>query len=99
VVSSFDNSGVAQPLVVGAQYMLPFAREVALYAAEPKNREAAAFDAPLSALASVAGKIGAAGDCVAQEEREKVGDDIPLNARRPERRHHFACCTGVQLRP
>lgn len=76
----------SQLLVVGAQYTLPFAREVARHAAELNNRGAAAFDAPLFALASVAGKIGAACERVAQEEREKVGDDIPLNARRPDRR-------------
>jgi glyoxylase-like metal-dependent hydrolase (beta-lactamase superfamily II) len=47
---------------------------------------AAAFDAPLFALDSVAEKIRAAGDRVAQEERQKVGDDIPARARQPDQR-------------
>jgi len=91
----------SQLFVVDAQYTLPFAREVARYAAELKKPltrlyvthyhpdhllGAAAFDAPLFALASVAEKIGAAGDRVAREEHEKIGDDIPIKARRPDRR-------------
>jgi glyoxylase-like metal-dependent hydrolase (beta-lactamase superfamily II) len=87
----------SQLLVVDAQYRLPYAREVVRYAAtlkKPLNRlyvthyhpdhqlGAAAFAAPVVALASVAGKIGALGDRVAREEREIVGEDIPATARR-----------------
>jgi glyoxylase-like metal-dependent hydrolase (beta-lactamase superfamily II) len=87
--------------VIDAQYTLPNGREVVRYARglrKPMTRlivthyhpdhilGAATFDAPLYALESVAEKIGAAGDRVAQEEREKVGDDIPGTARRPDRR-------------
>jgi glyoxylase-like metal-dependent hydrolase (beta-lactamase superfamily II) len=88
-------------LIVDAQYTLPFGREVARHAAglnKPIDRlyvthyhpdhllGAAAIEAPLLALASVADKIGQAGDRVAQEEHEKVGDDIPDHARQPDRR-------------
>ena len=88
-------------LVIDAQYTLPFAREVVGYAArlgKPIARlyvthyhpdhllGAAAFDAPLYALANVAAKIDAVGDRVAREEHEKVGDDIPKDARRPDQR-------------
>ena len=88
-------------LVVDAQYTLPFAHEVVRYAAplgKPISRlyvthyhpdhllGAAAFDAPLYALESVAEKIGKAGDRVAREEHEKVGGDIPERARQPDRR-------------
>jgi len=91
----------SQLLVVDAQYTLPYAREVARYAAEQKKPltrlyvthyhpdhllGAAAFDAPLFALASVVDKIGAAGDRVAREEHEKIGNDIPTQARQPDRR-------------
>jgi glyoxylase-like metal-dependent hydrolase (beta-lactamase superfamily II) len=90
-----------QIFVVDAQYTLPFAREVARRVAalkKPLTRlyvthyhpdhllGAAAFDAPLYALESVAEKIGKAGDRVAREEREKVGDDIPATARRADKR-------------
>jgi glyoxylase-like metal-dependent hydrolase (beta-lactamase superfamily II) len=91
----------SQLLVVDAQYMLPYARKVAHRAAalkKPVTRlyvthyhpdhllGAAAFDAPLFALANVAEKIGAVGDRVAREEHEKVGGtDIPATARRPDR--------------
>jgi glyoxylase-like metal-dependent hydrolase (beta-lactamase superfamily II) len=90
----------SQLFVIDAQYTLPFAREVAGYAArleKPLTRlyvthyhpdhllGAAAFDAPLFALESVAAKIAKAGDRVAREEHEKVGDDIPINARQPDR--------------
>src|ERR1700733_324023 len=90
----------SQLLVVDAQYRLSYAREVVRYAAalnKPLNRlyvthyhpdhllGAAAFDAPLVALPIVAGKIGVAGDRVAREEHEAVGDDIPATARRPDR--------------
>jgi glyoxylase-like metal-dependent hydrolase (beta-lactamase superfamily II) len=90
----------SQLLVVDAQYTLSFAREVVRYATglnKPLTRlyvthyhpdhllGAAAFDAPLYALESVAGKIDQAGDRVAREEHEKVGDDIPTVARQPDR--------------
>src|SRR5262245_4701951 len=89
----------AQLLVIDAQYTLSFAGEVARYAAtlhKPLGRlyvthyhpdhllGAAAFDAPLYALASVGEKIAAAGDRVAREEHEKVGDEIPTKARQPD---------------
>jgi glyoxylase-like metal-dependent hydrolase (beta-lactamase superfamily II) len=89
-----------QLFVIDAQYTLPFGREVAAYAAglgKPLTRlyvthyhpdhllGAAAFSAPLFALESVAAKIAKAGDRVAREEHEKVGDDIPTTARRPDR--------------
>jgi glyoxylase-like metal-dependent hydrolase (beta-lactamase superfamily II) len=86
---------------VDAQYRLSCARQVARYAAElrkPLSRlyvthyhpdhlfGAAEFAAPLFALNSVADKIEAAGDRVAREEREKIGDDSPPTARRVDRR-------------
>jgi len=86
--------------VVDAQYTLPLAREVVRYAAslrKPLTRlyvthyhpdhllGAAAFDAPLYTLDSVALKIGQAGDRVAREEHEKVGSDIPTRARQPDK--------------
>jgi glyoxylase-like metal-dependent hydrolase (beta-lactamase superfamily II) len=72
-------------LVVDAQYTLPSAREVAAYAAtlgKPITRlyishyhpdhvlGAAAFATPIYALASVAAKIHAIGDRIADEEHE-----------------------------
>ncbi len=90
----------SQLFIVDAQYTLPFAREVVRRAAElnkPLTRlyvthyhpdhllGAAAFDAPLYALESVADKIGRAGERVAREEHEKVGDDIVTTARQPDR--------------
>jgi len=90
----------SQLLVVDAQYTLRHAREVARYATtlhKPLTRlyvthyhpdhllGAAAFDAPLFALKSVADKIKVAGDRVAREEHEKVGDDVPTKAREPDR--------------
>ncbi len=90
----------SQLLVVDAQYRLSCAREVVRYATalkKPLSRlyvthyhpdhllGAPAFDAPLVALAGVAGKIDAVGDRVAREEHEIVGDDIPATARRPDR--------------
>src|ERR1700728_2520704 len=87
-------------LVVDAQYTLTYAREVARYAEKlekPLSRlyvthyhpdhllGAAAFDAPLYALPSVADKIAKAGDRVAREEHEKMGDVIPAVARQPDR--------------
>src|SRR5215469_4570739 len=91
----------SQLLVVDAQYTLLHAREVARYAAglkKPLARlyvthyhpdhllGAAAFNAPLFALESVTNKISAAGDRVAREEHEKVGDDVPTKARQPDQR-------------
>jgi len=91
----------SQLLVVDAQYTLPLAREVVGYAAglnKPIARlyvthyhpdhllGAAVFEAPLCTLANVADKIAKAGDRVAGEEHEKVGDDIPTTACRPDRR-------------
>jgi glyoxylase-like metal-dependent hydrolase (beta-lactamase superfamily II) len=89
-----------QLFVIDAQYTLPLAREVNRYAAvlgKPLTRlyvthyhpdhllGAAAFDAPLFALESVAAKISTVGDRVAREEHEKVGDDVPGTARQPDR--------------
>lgn len=89
----------SQLFVVDAQYTLPFAREVTHYAAglgKPLRRlyvthyhpdhllGATAFNAPLFTLTSVASQVEAAGDRVAREEHEKLGDDIPLVARRPD---------------
>jgi glyoxylase-like metal-dependent hydrolase (beta-lactamase superfamily II) len=91
----------SQLFVIDAQYTLPYAREVVRYAGglkKPLTRlyvthyhpdhllGAAEFDAPLFALSIVADKIGTAGDRVASEEHEKVGDDIPTKARQPDRR-------------
>jgi glyoxylase-like metal-dependent hydrolase (beta-lactamase superfamily II) len=90
----------SQLFVVDAQYTLPFAQEVACYAGrlgKPLTRlyvthyhpdhllGAAAFDAPLFALESVAAKIGEIGDRVAREEYDKVGEDIPTTSRQPDR--------------
>jgi glyoxylase-like metal-dependent hydrolase (beta-lactamase superfamily II) len=76
----------SQLFVIDAQYTLPHAREVVGYAQDlrkPITRliathyhpdhilGAAAFDVPLYALESVAEKIGAVGDRVAQEERQR----------------------------
>jgi glyoxylase-like metal-dependent hydrolase (beta-lactamase superfamily II) len=91
----------SQLLVAHAQYTLPFAREVVRYAdglGKPLSRlyvthyhpdhllDAAAFDAPLFTLASVAERIDAAGDRLARDEHEKVGDDISATARQPDHR-------------
>jgi glyoxylase-like metal-dependent hydrolase (beta-lactamase superfamily II) len=91
----------SQLFVIDAQYTLPNAREIVRYARglrKPMTRlvvthyhpdhilGAAAFDVPLYALGSVAEKIGAVGDRVAQEEHQKVGDDIPATARQPDTR-------------
>jgi len=91
----------SQLFIVDAQYTLPFAREVTHYAEsleKPLTRlfvthyhpdhllGAAVFDVPLYALSFVADKIAAAGDRVASEEHEKVGNDIPDHARRVDRR-------------
>jgi glyoxylase-like metal-dependent hydrolase (beta-lactamase superfamily II) len=88
----------SQLLLVDAQYMLPYAREVVAYAEQlgkPITRlylshyhpdhilGAAAFSAPIYALAEAKAKIEAAGDRIASEEREKHGDAIPTHAERP----------------
>jgi glyoxylase-like metal-dependent hydrolase (beta-lactamase superfamily II) len=90
----------SQLLAIDAQYMLPFAQEVVKYAAtlgKPITRlylthyhpdhifGAAAFKAPIYALAEVRTKIEAAGDRVAREEHEKHGAAIPSKAKRPGR--------------
>src|SRR3984885_6507679 len=100
LVNSHIIEFASQLFVIDAQYMLPFAQEVARYASrlgKPLARlsvthyhpdhllGAEAFDAPLFALESVAAKIAKTGDRVAREEHEKVGDDIPINARQPDR--------------
>ncbi len=87
-----------QLIVIDAQYMLPYAREVVSYA-EKFNKPikrlyvshyhpdhllgAAAFSAPIYALAEVKTKIEALGDRVAAEEHEKHPDKIPTLAERP----------------
>ncbi len=88
----------SQLLIVDAQYMLPHAREVVAYAtqlAKPITRlylshyhpdhvlGAAAFSAPIYALAEVIAIIEAAGDLIAAEEQAKHGDAIPDHAERP----------------
>jgi glyoxylase-like metal-dependent hydrolase (beta-lactamase superfamily II) len=88
----------SQLLVVDAQYLLPHAHEVVAYAeqlAKPITRlylshyhpdhilGAAAFSAPIYALAEVKAKIEAVGDRIAAEEREKHGEAIPDHAERP----------------
>jgi glyoxylase-like metal-dependent hydrolase (beta-lactamase superfamily II) len=89
----------SQLFVVDAQYTLPFAWEVARYAADigkPTKRlyvthyhpdhllGAEIFDAPMFTLDAVANKISKVGDRVAREEHEKVGDDVPTMARQPD---------------
>lgn len=89
----------SQLFVVDAQYTLPLAREVNRYAGaigKPIKRlyvthyhpdhllGAEAFDAPMFALEAVADKIKKAGDRVAREEHEKVGNDIPTKARQAD---------------
>jgi glyoxylase-like metal-dependent hydrolase (beta-lactamase superfamily II) len=87
-----------QLIVLDAQYMLKYAREVLDYAATLRKSVtrlyishyhpdhllgAAAFSAPIYALPEVKAKIEAAGDRVAAEEHEKHGDLIPAHAERP----------------
>ena len=87
-----------QLLVVDAQYTLTFAREVIRYAEtleKPITRVyishyhpdhllgAAAFSAPLYALAEVTAKIEAVGDRVALEEHQKRPDTIHAHAEKP----------------
>lgn len=88
----------SQLLVIDAQYLLPYAREVVVYAArlqKPIGRlyvthyhpdhllGAIAFATPIHSLAEVIEKIEAVGDRVAREEHEKFGDDVPSRAERP----------------
>jgi glyoxylase-like metal-dependent hydrolase (beta-lactamase superfamily II) len=89
-----------QLLIVDAQYRLSCAHQVARYAAElrkPLSRlyvthyhpdhllGAVEFAAPVFALRSVAEKIDMAGDRVAREEHQKVGDDVTKTVRRVDR--------------
>ena len=100
VVNSHVVELPSQLFIVDAQYTLPLANEVARYAAglgKPIHRlyvthyhpdhllGAAAIDAPIYALQQVAEKIAAAGNRVASEEHEKVGDDVAPNARNVDR--------------
>lgn len=88
----------SQLLVVDAQYLLPYAREVVEYAGRLKKPitrlyvthyhpdhllGAVAFSAPMYALPEVSARIKAVGDRVAREEHEKFGDDVPERAQRP----------------
>ncbi len=92
----------SQVLVVDAQYLLPYAREVARGAAalgKPLTRlyvthyhpdhllGAGEFSAPLHALPAVADKIAAAGNRVAAEEHEKAPALIADRARAVDARH------------
>ncbi len=87
-----------QLIVIDAQYMLPYAREVVRYAEtlkKPLKRlyvthyhpdhllGAAAFAAPIFALQEVKARIEAVGDRVAGEEHEKHPDKIPNRAEHP----------------
>lgn len=87
-----------QIVAVDAQYTLRYAREVVDYArslGKPLTRlyithyhpdhllGAAAFAAPLYALAEVKAKIDSVGDRVAKEEHAKLGEVIPERAERP----------------
>lgn len=98
VVNSHIVELPTQLFVIDTQYMLPFAEEVAAYAAKlskPITRlyvthfhpdhilGAAAFNMPVSALPEVKAKIEAVGDRVAIEENERHGDRIPKTVVRP----------------
>jgi glyoxylase-like metal-dependent hydrolase (beta-lactamase superfamily II) len=98
-VNSHIVETATELVIIDAQYMLPYARDVVAYAAtlgKPTTRlylthfhpdhvlGAAAFSSPIYALSSVAAKIDAVGDRVAAEEREKHGDVIPTRAERPD---------------
>jgi glyoxylase-like metal-dependent hydrolase (beta-lactamase superfamily II) len=87
-----------QIIAVDAQYTLRYAREVVEYIGaigKPLARiyvthyhpdhllGAAAFAAPLHALAEVKAKIDLVGDRVAAEEHAKLGEIIPQRAERP----------------
>jgi len=99
-VNSHVIEFATQLVVIDAQYMLPFSKEVVGYAeslGKPITRlylthyhpdhilGAAAFSAPIYALNEVKAKIEAAGDRVAGEEHEKYPDAIPARAERPDR--------------
>ena len=88
-----------QLLLIDAQYMLPYAREVLEYAqalGKPISRlyithyhpdhllDAAVFQTPIYALAEVKAKIEAVGDRVASEEHQKYGDMVASHAERPD---------------
>lgn len=87
-----------QLIVIDAQYMLPYAREVVSYAQTLKRPikrlyvthyhpdhllGAGSFSAPIYELQEVKAKIEAVGDRVAGEEHEKHPDRIPNRAERP----------------
>jgi len=89
-----------QVIVVDAQYMLPYAREACDYIVtlgKPLERlyvthyhpdhllGAVAFAAPLYGLAEVKAKIEQVADRVASEEHAKLGDIVPMKAKRPSR--------------
>jgi glyoxylase-like metal-dependent hydrolase (beta-lactamase superfamily II) len=99
-VNSHIVETASELVVVDAQYMLPYAREVVAHAAtldKPITRlylthfhpdhilGAAVFSSPIYALAEVAAKIDSVGDRVAGEEREKHGGLIAARAERPDR--------------
>jgi glyoxylase-like metal-dependent hydrolase (beta-lactamase superfamily II) len=99
-VNSHIVETATELVIIDAQYMLPYARDVVAYAAtlgKPITRlylthfhpdhvlGAAAFSSPIYALSSVAAKIDAVGHRVAAEEHEKHGDVIPTQAERPGR--------------
>jgi glyoxylase-like metal-dependent hydrolase (beta-lactamase superfamily II) len=89
-----------QIVAVDAQYTLRYAREIVDYIGtlgKPLARVylthyhpdhllgAAAFAAPLHALAEVKARIELVGDRVAAEEHAKLGDIVPQRAERPSR--------------
>jgi glyoxylase-like metal-dependent hydrolase (beta-lactamase superfamily II) len=97
-VNSHIIEFATQLIVIDAQYMLPYAREVVGYAhrlMKPIKRlyvshyhpdhllGAVVFDAPIYALQEVKTKIEMLGDRVAAEEHEKHPDRIPTRAERP----------------
>jgi glyoxylase-like metal-dependent hydrolase (beta-lactamase superfamily II) len=99
-VNSHIVETATELIIVDAQYMLPYAREVVAYAGTLGKTTtrlyvthfhpdhilgAAAFSSPIYALASVAAKIDAVGDRVAAEEHEKHGDAIASRAEQPDR--------------
>jgi glyoxylase-like metal-dependent hydrolase (beta-lactamase superfamily II) len=87
-----------QTIVIDAQYTLVYGRDVVDYAntlGKPISRlyithyhpdhilGAAAFPAPVHALAEVKDKIDAVGDRMACEEHEKFPETIPTRAEKP----------------